>query len=762
MIIHNKIKDTEINKNKQLIPLFEVPLNNKDINKEKESKIQLVLKQLNLDSNLLSPRNKNKLISTISKKLNFLNRNETYLQIMSLYTTIINKNNNIENSIDKHINTFISQVLYFNIINKLYYLSKYSQKRKFNKKSKRFESINKNIILRKIKNINDSKVLSFTHNLITRGQILDLSLKYLILNLKIDILKLKVTEISLRNKNMELNLSSDIITNNISLNSKISNGFNGLLTHDKNNNETIRRSKGDLIFIQNNNLILTPLQTLNILNTLNTVNDLNNINNINNNNIKNEKFNSILLKISKSQNINNNSLLNSRNNSVIIPKNEIPNLNISDYKLYNNNSILNNKESFIDLQLSSTKVASFFTTSKTMNTPNYFFKDNFIKLQETIKDLILKSNKEFNVINDTVKFDPNLSISNLSILDYIKSITKQKDIKLNYSQIIGYKFNTEIHKMIKNIYEILASFFIAINCIISKPRFIISNDKIIIKLFFYNIKKKNNKFKKMLNILNYKLNNIKKQNFVLIKNLRNKIIENNSSISSPINNNSKYYVEKENNFINLKNYSFLYNKNHNYYSFARTHLKFVKFKNEEILVFNKTFLNKNYLKLKKISEIISKFFKKPLELNLIRVYYPYNDSNIFVNFLALNIKRMKMKMVIKKLLKKAVFKNSHNYKSSYVLNNIQSLQSITGLNNKTDDFNANAFQNIPAVLSGFKIKIAGRLMSKVLIPRKTVTNTIKGTVSKNKIQFLDRARFTSKNKRGAYSITVHFGQNLQS
>ena len=171
------------------------------------------------------------------------------------------------------------------------------------------------------------------------------------------------------------------------------------------------------------------------------------------------------------------------------------------------------------------------------------------------------------------------------------------------------------------------------------------------------------------------------------------------------------------------------------------------------------------MKLKKISEIISKFFKKPLELNLIRVYYPYNDSNIFVNFLALNIKRMKMKMLIKKLLKKAVFKKANNYKTSYVLNNLSlATPNSEILSDNIEDFNsmANIPSNIPAVLSGFKIKVAGRLMSKVLIPRKTVTNNIKGTVSKNKIQFLDRARFTSKNKRGAYSITVNFGQNLQN
>lgn len=487
MIIQN-------NNNKKLLPLFEVPLINKDINKEKESKIQLVLKQLDLDSNLLSPRNKNKLISTISNRLNFLISNKNYLEVMSLYTTIINKNNSNKTSIEKLINTFFNQVYYFNIINKNFYLNKYiasNQKLKFNNKKKRFESINKNLVLRKLNNINDSKVLSFTHNLINRGQILDLILQYLILNIKIDTLKLKIRAINLRNEDIN---SSPILENNSNINIK------NISNYQPNVNNEIR-SNGDLILVQDNNLILTPLKTLNILNTLNYFQNNNSLNNVQ----SNEGINSILLKVSKSQNNSNNSVLNSKNNSIIIPRNEVPNLNISDYKLYSkninleannrkdNSPLLNNKESFIDLQLSN----SFLGLGKT---PNYFFKDNFIKLQETIKDLILESKKEFSPINDTVKNYPGLINSNMSILNYIKLITKQKDIKLNYSQIVGYKFQSEIHKMTKNIYDILASFFIAINCIISKPRFIISNDKIIIKLFFYNLKKK-----RVVKLINYQI-----------------------------------------------------------------------------------------------------------------------------------------------------------------------------------------------------------------------------------------------------------------
>jgi hypothetical protein len=44
-----------------------------------------------------------------------------------------------------------------------------------------------------------------------------------------------------------------------------------------------------------------------------------------------------------------------------------------------------------------------------------------------------------------------------------------------------------------------------------------------------------------------------------------------------------------------------------------------------------------------------------------------------------------------------------------------------------------------------------------VIPRKTVKNFTRGSLARGKIIYLETARFTNKNKRGAFSITISTG-----
>jgi hypothetical protein len=57
-------------------------------------------------------------------------------------------------------------------------------------------------------------------------------------------------------------------------------------------------------------------------------------------------------------------------------------------------------------------------------------------------------------------------------------------------------------------------------------------------------------------------------------------------------------------------------------------------------------------------------------------------------------------------------------------------------------------------LTGFKIKISGRLARQRVVPKKTVKTTYKGAITPNKYNLVDQATFTGKNKKGAYSIRV--------
>lgn len=149
-----------------------------------------------------------------------------------------------------------------------------------------------------------------------------------------------------------------------------------------------------------------------------------------------------------------------------------------------------------------------------------------------------------------------------------------------------------------------------------------------------------------------------------------------------------------------------------------------------------SFLIKNSNKLNKICNILSLYFKKPVELELVRLHYPYFNNNILVNLLGIIINRIKVRFIMKKLFKKAIIKNP------------------TKLNRK------NRLTIIPSFLSGINIRIAGRLLTNRIVPRKTIKTIRRGALARGKVNFLDIARFTNKNKRGAFSITITSGQYL--
>lgn len=168
------------------------------------------------------------------------------------------------------------------------------------------------------------------------------------------------------------------------------------------------------------------------------------------------------------------------------------------------------------------------------------------------------------------------------------------------------------------------------------------------------------------------------------------------------------------------------------------HLYFFVFNNKSVDNFkdSNSFLIKNSNKLNKICHILSLYFKKPVELELVRLHYPYFNNNILVNLLGLIINRIKVRFIMKKLFKKAIIKNP------------------TKLNRK------NRLTIIPSFLSGIKIRIAGRLLTHRVVPRKTIKTIRRGALARGKVNFLDVARFTNKNKRGAFSITISSGQNF--
>lgn len=170
--------------------------------------------------------------------------------------------------------------------------------------------------------------------------------------------------------------------------------------------------------------------------------------------------------------------------------------------------------------------------------------------------------------------------------------------------------------------------------------------------------------------------------------------------------------------------------------------KFVKGKTlkqkKQFLKLDKITLNNIYpLKFKKLIERLNKFFKKSIEFNLIRLHYPYKDSNILAKLITFMINKIKIRRITRKIFKEII---------------IKSIKKKFNVRNKTNI--------IPAFLSGINIKIAGRLMKYKIIPKKTVKIYKKGSSSKGKINYKNFSRNTTKNKRGTFSISIKAAHNF--
>jgi hypothetical protein len=353
----------------------------------------------------------------------------------------------------------------------------------------------------------------------------------------------------------------------------------------------------------------------------------------------------------------------------------------------------------------------------------------------------------------------------------------EKESKINKVKALLYELNrlnsvsgleeynrTVNNRLIKYSYKLLFYFFKSMYCLISKPVFLFTPDKVTIQLFYFlNIPK----FKvfKWYSILNNKLIRQKyysnrlsrsgKQNIPGLDKFNstsatNHLSDKDFSISNNTHaqssNSNEDFLKRNKLSRSGKTVLSISNKemmNRVKLSWRikktlfRLNKKQGKVKNT-LFNLNKFNLFKVFsLKFKLICEILSNKFKKPVELQLIRIHHPFHDSNILVNLLSLNIKNKKFKpnVAIEKLYAKKAVKNLYDY------------------SNKSVNF-------IPTFLSGIKIRIGGRLMREPIIPRITTKNFERGASSPGKVNFLDTATITKKNRKGSYTIKISSGQNF--
>lgn len=376
-------------------------------------------------------------------------------------------------------------------------------------------------------------------------------------------------------------------------------------------------------------------------------------------------------------------ILNSPSSLKFIKKNFYLDINNKEsYSIQKKEIYLLKKENFIGIKgfgfidkkknpLRYNRLLAFYNLDKEVINPKNFESENKISL--------LKVNKD-----NKLKFEKTNKIKN-----YIKSITNfNSKVAKFISKSNNYKFYryNQINNPIKNnIYEFLHNSFISMFSLISKPVFIIKPDKIVIQLFYLLLKKK--------------IDKNKNNNKSLLFNFENKI-----------------NLQKK--IPNLKGIWKSFFKNDN-------NLKIdIKENRKSIFIF------KNNNKLKIICNILTRFFNKPVEFELVRLYLPHYNSNILVNFIGMFINKIKLRKIINKL----------------------KLKTITKLFKKN--------KNIPSAISGFNIKVGGRLLTQKSVPRKTVKFISSGNLARGKTLLVETARFTNKNKRGAFSLTVSIGHRL--
>jgi len=143
-----------------------------------------------------------------------------------------------------------------------------------------------------------------------------------------------------------------------------------------------------------------------------------------------------------------------------------------------------------------------------------------------------------------------------------------------------------------------------------------------------------------------------------------------------------------------------------------------------------TIVSLNKEKFKYLIFTLEKLFKKTIILDLVRLKYPYHESNILAQVLSLSCKTKDFRQIMRKLLYTAT------------------------ISNPTKMVRTQNFSIIPSYLSGIKVRLGGRLITQRVVPRFTVQSLQIGSLARGKVNFTDSSRITLKNKRGAFSFTV--------
>lgn len=275
----------------------------------------------------------------------------------------------------------------------------------------------------------------------------------------------------------------------------------------------------------------------------------------------------------------------------------------------------------------------------------------------------------------------------------------------------------------EDIIKLISAFFKSIYCLISRPKFINTPDKIIIEILYYITIPDHNIFKWY--------------NFIYPQSLLvNKGHNISKSIQRSVSDQDRNIIKKNKRKPTIK--TILY-KN------LLIKKTLFKLNNTNIvnLYFNKFAILFKLLQTGLRKKINNALINKPIEFNLIRMHKSDYDSNILAQLFTLILKKKNIRLAINKIFNK---------------NNIAMSKGQTA----TIPHLANSDGRIEkiAIISGLYIKIGGRLMREPIIPRITTKKFEMGAIATGKVNFVDSARITKKNKKGAFTIKITYAQNF--
>lgn len=152
-----------------------------------------------------------------------------------------------------------------------------------------------------------------------------------------------------------------------------------------------------------------------------------------------------------------------------------------------------------------------------------------------------------------------------------------------------------------------------------------------------------------------------------------------------------------------------------------------------------------------LGEVLGKLYKCPVELRLVRLHYPYLNSYILAQYIAMNTRKYNLKAITNLLFARAKL------------------------------LGPDSSPMLPSQILGLKVKISGRLNTQRSVPRQTVQTYQIGTFSSSAIALslfslpgeknhkdnlnnitaqgvVEYGAYSGKNKKGAFTVKVWISQ----